>query len=233
VRISGQTPGKAVVLLSGGLDSAAAAAIAPAAGYEPSAALFFDYGQRAARNEERAARGIAGRYALAFERIDLPWMARLSKSALVARGAEPPRWTAGMLDDASPRDVWVENRNGIFVNAAAFYAAERGMDAVVVGFNREEAAAFPDNSAEFVDRINRAFELSLAAAVRVVAPTLGMTKREIAARALAGDFPWELLWSCYRGGDAQCGRCESCLRLKRAVEGTPAQGRVHFEKEDA
>jgi 7-cyano-7-deazaguanine synthase len=233
VRISRNAPEKAVVLLSGGLDSAAAAALAPDAGCEPAAALFFDYGQRAARNEERAARGIAAHYALVFERIELPWMARLSKSALVAEGAEPPRWSAARLDDASPRAVWVENRNGIFVNAAAFFAAERGMDAVVVGFNREEAAAFPDNSAEFVDRINRALELSLAAAVRVAAPTLGMTKREIAARALLGDFPWELLWSCYRGGDLQCGSCESCLRLKRAVEGTPARGRVRFEKEDA
>jgi 7-cyano-7-deazaguanine synthase len=233
VRIEKRVSGTAVVLLSGGLDSAAAAALAPEAGCEPSAALFFDYGQRAARSEERAARGIAGHYGLAFERIELPWMARFSKSALVAAGAEPPRWSPDRLDDASPRAVWVENRNGIFVNAAAFYAAERGLDAVVVGFNREEAAAFPDNSAEFLDRINRALELSLAAAVRVVAPTIGMTKREIAARALAGDFPWELLWSCYRGGDVQCGSCESCLRLKRAVEGTPAHGRVSFEKEDA
>lgn len=221
------------MLLSGGLDSAAAVALAPEAGCEAAAALFFDYGQHAARKEDLAARGIAGFYRIPFERIELPWMARLSKSALVAGAGEPPRWSPDRLDDAAPRAVWVENRNGIFVNVAAFYAAERGWDAVVVGFNREEAAAFPDNSEAYVDRINRALELSLGRRVRVVAPTLHMTKREIAARALALDIPWELLWSCYGGGDLQCGSCESCLRLRRAVEGTPAEGRVRFEKEDA
>ncbi len=224
---------RSVVLLSGGLDSTAALALAPEAGYEPAAALFFDYGQRAARNEERAARAIAGFHRIPLERIELPWMAAFSKSALVGGAGEPPRWSPDRLDDAAPRAVWVENRNGVFVNIAAFYAAEKGMDAVIAGFNREEAEAFPDNSAEYVDRVNRALELSLGRGVRVVAPTLDMTKREIAARALSLDIPWELLWSCYGGGRLQCGSCESCLRLKRAVEGTEAEGRVRFEKEDA
>jgi 7-cyano-7-deazaguanine synthase len=233
VRTRDRASERAVVLLSGGLDSTAAVALASEAGCEPAAALFFDYGQHAARKEEIAARGIAGLYHIPFERIELPWMARFSKSALVAPAGEPPRWSPDRLDDTAPRAVWVENRNGIFVNIAAFCAAERGMAAVVVGFNREEAAAFPDNSEEFVDRVNRALELSLGRRVRVVAPTLRMTKREIAERALALDIPWELLWSCYRGGDLPCGSCESCLRLKRAVRGTGAEGRVRFEKEDA
>jgi 7-cyano-7-deazaguanine synthase len=233
VRTSERASGKAVVLLSGGLDSAAAVALAPEAGCEPAAALFFDYGQHAARKEELAARGIAGFHGIPFERIELPWMARFSKSALLAGAGEPPRWSPDRLDDTAPRAVWVENRNGIFINIAAFYAAGQGKDVVVVGFNREEAAAFPDNSGEYIDRVNRALELSLGRSVRVVAPTLGMTKREIAARALSLDFPWELLWSCYGGGEFQCGSCESCLRLKRAVGGTSAEGRVRFEKEDA
>jgi 7-cyano-7-deazaguanine synthase len=233
VKTKDSSPGNAVVLLSGGLDSAAAVALAPDVGCGPAAALFFDYGQHAARKEEIAARSIAGFYHIPFERIELPWMARLSKSALVAGAGEPPRWSADRLDEEAPRAVWVENRNGILINIAAFCAAERGWDAIVVGFNREEAVAFPDNSEEYVDRVNRALELSLRRVVRVVAPTLGMTKREIVERALAFDFPWELLWSCYGGGNLPCGSCESCIRLKRAVEGTIAEGRVRFEKEDA
>jgi 7-cyano-7-deazaguanine synthase len=222
-----------VVLLSGGLDSAAAVALAPEAGYEPAAALFFDYGQRAARREERAARGIAAHYLIPFERVELPWMAGVSKSTLLAPAGEPAPWSLDRLDDAAPRAVWVENRNGIFINIAAFYAAERGLDAIVAGFNREEAEAFPDNGEAYVERMNAALELGCSRPVRVESPTLRMTKREIAARALALDFPWELLWSCYRGGDLPCGSCESCLRLKRAVEGTAAESRVTFDKEDA
>jgi 7-cyano-7-deazaguanine synthase len=223
---------RSVVLLSGGLDSTVACALAPEAGYEPSAALFFDYGQSAARREEHAARGIAGFFRLPFERVGLPWIARFSKSALVAPAGAPLRWSPDRLDDTAPRAVWVENRNGIFINSAAFYAAEKGFDTIVAGFNREEAGAFPDNSEAYVERTNAALELGCSRPVRLESPTLRMTKREIAARALSFDIPWELLWSCYGGGPLQCGSCESCLRLKRAVGGTEAEGRVTFEKED-
>jgi 7-cyano-7-deazaguanine synthase len=221
------------VLLSGGLDSAAAVALAPEAGCEPAGGLFIDYGQRAAPREHAAARGIADFFHIPLERIELPWMARLSKSALFAGPEAPPRWSPDRLDDGAPRAVWVENRNAVLIDIAAFYAAEREWDAVVVGFNREEAVAFPDNSAEYVDRGNRALELSLRRRVRLIAPTLDLAKREIVRRALALDFPWELLWSCYGGGELPCGACESCLRLKRAVGGTAAEHRVRFEKEDA
>jgi 7-cyano-7-deazaguanine synthase len=233
VRTDAPRAGRAIALLSGGLDSTVALALAGTEGWEPSAALFFDYGQHAARREEDAARRIAGRYGVPFERLDLPWLARLSTSALVAGPREIPSWSAEALDDAAPRAVWVENRNGIFINIAAFYAAERGSEGVIVGFNREEAAAFPDNSEAYLERTNAALELGLVRRVRVVSPTLRMTKREIVEAALALDVPWELLWSCYRGGEAPCGSCESCLRLRRAVAGTPAERRVKFGKEDA
>jgi len=222
---------RALALLSGGLDSTSAVAIARAEGWEPGGALFFDYGQHAARREEAAARGIARFYGIPLERIELAWLARLSTSALVRRNGEPPSWSPERLDDASPRDVWVENRNGIFINIAAFLAAEGRYEAILVGFNREEAEAFPDNSETFLERTNAALALGLERDVRVVSPTLRMTKREIVERALPLSIPWELLWSCYRGGEALCGSCESCLRLKRAVAGTPAERRVKFEKE--
>jgi 7-cyano-7-deazaguanine synthase len=194
----------------------------------PAAALFFDYGQAAASREGDAARRIAEFYGLPLERLELPWVARLSKSALVSGAGGPPSWSEDRLSDTAPRAVWVENRNGIFINIAAFYAAESGCDAVITGFNREEAEVFSDNGEEFVARINRALELSLRHRVVVVSPTLRMTKREIVERALALDIPWELLWSCYRGGERPCGSCESCLRLKRAVAGTQAERRLRF-----
>jgi 7-cyano-7-deazaguanine synthase len=231
VKTDGSSAERAVVLLSGGLDSAAALALAGSEGCTPAAALYFDYGQHAARREAEAARRIAGFYGLPLECIELPWLATFSKSTLVGGAGDLLRWSPDRLDDAAPRAVWVENRNGIFINIAAFYAAECGYDAIIVGFNREEAEAFPDNGEEFVARINGALELSLARRVRVVSPTLRMTKREIVRRALALDIPWELLWSCYRGDERPCGSCESCLRLKRAVAGTPAELRVRFEKE--
>jgi len=224
---------RAVVLLSGGLDSTASLALAETEACAPAAALFFDYGQHAARREADAAREIAEFYRIPFERIELAWLARMSKSALIAGQGKPPRWSLERLDDAAPRAVWVENRNGIFINIAACYAAENGCDAVIAGFNREEAEVFTDNSEAYVDRINATLELGLARAVRLACPTLRMTKRQIVEHALALDFPWELLWSCYGGGEFLCRSCESCLRLARAVAGTPAERRVRFEKEEA
>lgn len=222
---------RAVVLLSGGLDSTASLAIAKRAGREPVAALFFDYGQHAARREESASRRIAEHYRLSFERMELPWLSRLSSSALIAGKGEPPPWSESLLDDPSTRAVWVENRNGVFLNIAAFFAAETGCNTVIVGFNKEEASAFPDNSEEYLARINSALELGLDKRIHVESPTLRMGKREIAERALELAIPWGLLWSCYRGGETMCGSCESCLRLARAVAGTPAERFLRFGKE--
>ena len=221
---------RAVVLLSGGLDSTVALALA-ARSMAPELALFFDYGQHAAAREGAAARSIAERYGVAFERIELPWLARTATSSLIAGRGEPPAWSEGRLDDAVPRSVWVENRNGIFISIGAFYAAERGCGALVVGFNREEAAAFPDNSEEYLRRMNEVLELGVSSPVRIQSPTLAWTKPEIVERALELDIPWRLLWSCYRGGPVMCGACESCLRLARAIEGTPAAAKVRFGKE--
>jgi 7-cyano-7-deazaguanine synthase len=232
VRAKQDSAAGAIVLLSGGLDSTVALAVTARA-KAPGTALFFDYGQHAALREEEAARGIASAYDFGFERFELPWLAARAASALIAGKGEPPAWSAELLDDASPRSVWVENRNGIFVSIAAFYAAERGCASVVVGFNREEAAAFPDNSEEYVRRMNAVLELGLGSPVRLESPTLSLTKAEIVRLGLELDIPWRSLWSCYLGGAAMCGRCESCLRLARAVEGTPAAGEIRFGKEES
>ncbi len=200
-------------------------------GPRPVAALFFDYGQHAARREAAAARWIAARYGCAFERVALPWLARESGSSLIAGKGSPPRWRRSRLADASPRGVWVENRNGIFIAIAALYAAERGCGTVIVGFNREEARAFPDNTERFLRRANDALELSVRAAVRVASPTVRLTKRGIVRRGIELGVPWSRLWSCYRGAARMCGSCESCLHLRRAVAGTEAERLVRFGKE--
>jgi 7-cyano-7-deazaguanine synthase len=228
VRTNNRGSKRSVVLLSGGLDSTVALALAAQSGPWPVAALFFDYGQHAAAREDHAARRIAGRYGLSYERIELPWLAKLSSSALVAGKGEPPVWAERLLDDRAARAVWVENRNGIFVDIAACYASETGSDTVIVGFNREEASAFPDNSEEYLARMNRALELGCRRRVRIESPTLAMGKRDIVERALDLAIPWELLWSCYRGGERMCGSCESCLRLARAIAGTAAAPLVRF-----
>ena len=222
-----------LVLVSGGLDSAVALAIEAKRG-EAAAALFFDYGQKARRAEMSAARRLAASYGIPFDTIALPWLGRLSSSALVEGGAALPRPDGEALDDPmseASRAVWVENRNGVMLNASAVAAAARGLRAIVVGFNREEAAAFPDNGPAFIDAVNAALALGTRAEVIVRSPTIDMDKRGIVREGMRLDVPWELIWSCYADGAEMCGTCESCSRLRRAVAGTPAADRIRIRKE--
>jgi 7-cyano-7-deazaguanine synthase len=226
-----KTRESAVALLSGGLDSAVSLAIA-AGRYDVGLSLFFDYGQIPAGKEEESSRAFARHYGTAFERIELQWLGHISSSTMTPGGDDTPDYPVeGDPDDQArvSRAVWVENRNGIFVNVAAAFAAAKAATVIITGFNSEEAGAFPDNSGEFVDVINRALAISTGAPVRVESPTLEMQKREVVKRGIELDLPWKHIWSCYRGGERMCGKCESCIRLKNAVGGTHARASVFFE----
>jgi 7-cyano-7-deazaguanine synthase len=209
----------ALVLLSGGLDSTVAAALYAADGGTLACGLFVDYGQRAALPERQAAEAVAG--ALGFELLctDLPLLGEITTTALVDSSVELPTPDPERLDaDAAAHAdaVWVPNRNGLLVNLAAALAEARGLDTVVVGFNAEEAATFPDNGPRFLVNLNAVLADSTRGAVSVVAPTLDLTKAELLARGLDVGAPTELAWSCYGAGPTPCGRCESCLRRQRA-----------------
>jgi 7-cyano-7-deazaguanine synthase len=221
----------AVALLSGGLDSAVS--LASAAGvYDVSLSLFFDYGQIPARREEVSSRAFAERYRTEFEKIDLQWLGHISSSTMTPGGDDTPDYPVeGHPDDQArvSRAVWVENRNGIFINVAAAFAVARGATVIITGFNSEEAGAFPDNGGKFVDAVNDALAISAGAPVRVESPTLAMRKKEVVEMGLELGLPWEHIWSCYRGGERMCGRCESCVRLKNAVGGTHARASIFFE----
>jgi 7-cyano-7-deazaguanine synthase len=220
-----------VALVSGGLDSTVALALA----LEESpvnAGLFFDYGQQAAKRELEAAKAICTRYEVDFERIELPWLARISRSALIEGMGEIPDAVPDEIDKDSPAGaVWVENRNGIFVNIAAAFASALGCSSVIVGFNAEEASSFPDNSMRFIESLNRSLEDGTRAGISVVSPTIGMSKRDIVMEGVRLGIPWKEIWSCYRGREEMCGTCESCYRLKRATEGTEAFDSLRFGKE--
>ncbi|MFQ6099178.1 MAG: 7-cyano-7-deazaguanine synthase QueC [Armatimonadota bacterium] len=215
---------RSVVLLSGGLDSTVALTAARAEG-EVRLALTFDYGQQAAKREIAASRAMCQRLGVPHEAVSLPWLAKITQTALVNDSVAVPTLTpeeleAAELDAAAhwAAAVWVPNRNGVFVNVAAAYAESLCCDAIVCGFNREEAATFPDNSAEYVDATNGALRFSTRRSVRIVAPTQDMSKCEIVRWGRQIGAPLDLVWSCYGDGPEQCGQCESCRRLQRALQ---------------
>ncbi len=219
----------AVVLLSGGLDSTVAFKAALDAG-GVALALTFDYGQRAAAREIERARAIAARFDVAHRAIELAWLAEITRTALVARDRPLPRPAgAADLDDperarASAAAVWVPNRNGVFVNIAAAFAEALGADRVVVGFNREEGATFPDNTEDYARAATAALGWSTLSKVRVDAPTAALDKVEIVRLGRRIGAPLDLVWPCYEGGAEPCGTCESCRRFERAARPADAKG---------
>ena len=207
-----------IALLSGGLDSTVATAMAHADA-RVHTALTFDYGQRAREREAETARAFCRRHRIEHRVIELPWLKAWTSTALVDRRHSLPQVGVEGLDaggEARARATWVPNRNGLFIAIAAALAEGLELSSVVAGFNAEEAAAFPDNSQAFLDAANASLGFSTLHRIRVVSPTAPMTKAEIARQFLDLSLDPQLFWCCYEGDEKLCGRCESCSRTLRA-----------------
>ncbi len=195
---------KAVVLLSGGLDST----VSMLMGREKAdivLALTIDYGQKAARKEILAAREICKQEGILHQIVDLPFMSGF-KSGLIEKSGLPVS------------QAWVPNRNGLFLNLAACWAENIAADLIICGFNREEGADFPDNTQEYVEAVNKALYYSTKNHVRVVSLVQGMDKVEIFKKAIELGLKLESMWSCYNGEDMPCMACPSCLRNMQALK---------------
>lgn len=218
-----------VVLLSGGLDSAVNLAMA-ARDARASCAITMRYGQRAEAAELNAARSLAEHYGVEWRSVDLRWLGEVNPTALTRGGTKLPMLSTAELDsvshgEASKRVVWVANRNGVFLNVAAAYAEALGVDEVIAGFNKEEAATFPDNSADYLSAVNEAFAFSTLNKVRASSYTIAWDKTRILQEALELELPLDKVWSCYEAGPARCWKCESCKRSERALLAAGASGR--------
>jgi 7-cyano-7-deazaguanine synthase len=215
---------RSIALVSGGLDSVVSLARAVKERRVESV-MFFDYGQRARASERVSSMSAANYYGLPFEDVDIRWLESLSPRGMQAGAARADG------DDAlvSLDEVWIPNRNGVFLNVAAAYAERYGCETVVTGFNREEAEEFPDNSAEYVQRVNRSLEMSTRNGVRVESFTIDLDKPAILRLGLELKAPLSIIWSCYRSGERMCGRCASCTRLSAALSSLPATDRPPLE----
>ncbi len=212
---------KSVVLLSAGLDSSYNLWRAQRE-TEVLLVLTFAYGQRAQIREVERSERLALRLGLKHQVVELPWFALFSESALVDHTQDLPQGSEVSLSDMerahkTAQQVWVPNRNGIFLNIAAGFAEGLGADQVVVGFNREEAQTFPDNSQDFIIAMDHSLSYSTASKVKIQCYSTQMDKTEIATGAKALGLPLADLWPCYLGGEEICRQCESCQRFLRAV----------------
>lgn len=212
---------KSIVLLSGGLDSFVSLALAKNE-YNIKLALTFDYGQKSVEQEIAASKKICEFYDIKHKVIKLDWLKEITQTALVSEKEIPVTTLNDLGSDEfvnkSAASVWVPNRNGAFLNIAAAYADSYDFNYIIFGANKEEGTTFPDNTQEFIDRINASFEYSTQKKPKAYAPLINLDKNDIVKSAIEQGVPLELTRSCYSTKTKHCGVCESCVRLKRALE---------------
>lgn len=212
---------KSIILLSGGLDSLVSLAVAKEE-YNINLALTFDYGQKSSQMEILASEKICKHFGIEHKTIKLDWLKEITQTALVSEKEIPVTDLTDLLSDdfveKSAVSVWVPNRNGAFLNIAASFADSYDYDYIIFGANKEEGTTFPDNTQEFINRINKSFEYSTQKKPKVYAPLINLNKNDIVKRAIECNAPLELTRSCYSTEEKHCGVCESCVRLKRALK---------------
>lgn len=207
---------RAVVLLSGGLDSATALAIARAEGFD-AYALSFDYGQRHDReldSARRVAAALGAREHLVL-RLDLR---AIGGSALTADIAVPKGRSVEAMGSGIPV-TYVPARNTIFLSYALAWAEVLESQDIFIGVNALDYSGYPDCRPEFIEAFERMADLATRAGVegtsrlRIHTPLIRLTKAEIVARGTALGVDFALTWSCYepRPDGLACGRCDSCL----------------------
>jgi 7-cyano-7-deazaguanine synthase len=211
---------KAVLLLSGGLDSCTAGAIAKAEGYELYA-LTVRYGQVHA-SEVEAARSV-GR-ALGVTRhleLDVP-LSKIGGSALVGDGTIPKDRA---LDATDIPSTYVPARNTVFLSLAMAWAEVVGAEAIVIGVNALDYSGYPDCRPEYLRAFERLAALATKAGVegrglRILAPLLELSKADIIRRGLSLGVDYGLTHSCYdpTPGGRPCGRCDSCRLRARGFQ---------------
>jgi len=213
-------PARAVVLLSGGLDSATTLAVAREEGYE-CFALSFDYGQRHARELESAKQVAASLGAVKHLTLRLDLRA-IGGSALTDDIAVPKGRSHEAIGTGIPV-TYVPARNTIFLSHALAWAETLGSQDIFIGVNVLDASGYPDCRPEFIEAFERLANLATRAGVegtsrfRVHAPLITLSKAQIVARAHELGVNLSLTWSCYEpepDGRA-CGLCDSCLLRKK------------------
>lgn len=213
---------KAVILLSGGLDSATVLYQAKAEGWE-CYTISFDYQQRH-RRELASARAIAHLAQVANHQLMSFNLGQLGGSALTDHSIDLPqdRSLAQMSEDIPV--TYVPARNTIFLSFALAYAEIIGAKCVYIGVNALDYSGYPDCRPDYLQAMQEVFKLGTKQGregqpITIVAPLINLKKTEIIQLGNQLQVPWEKTWSCYAGGEKACGICDACrLRLAAFAE---------------
>jgi len=207
----------AIILCSGGLDSVTTSYfVKRKLGYDKLKILFFDYGQRNFANELAASKKCALDLGAEFFNFDVRYLGGISKSMLNSKGSAEEIKLEDLKDSKEESGKWyVPCRNLIFLsNALAFAESLKEESDIFVGFKCEGSEGFPDATKEFVDSLNKVSAISTNGKFVIKAPLISKDKEDIVLLAEDLGVNFEETWSCYVGGEVQCGTCLAC-RLRQ------------------
>ena len=261
MKLDGKSRARAVVLLSGGMDSCVCAALA-ARDYD-AAALHVMYGQRTEERERRAFEAVCER--LGIERrtvIRNEALRHIGGSALTDRSLAVPRAT-GEFEGRDPEGAggsrgpstraakaaalaqadtpgsevpitYVPFRNAHFLAAAVSWAEVLGAEKIIIGAVEQDSSGYPDCRPAYYRAFNQVIRAGTREGkIEIVTPLIGMRKAEIVTLGLELGAPFDLTWSCYSREDRACGVCESCVLRLRAFQAAGARDPITYMQEGA
>jgi len=219
---------KAVVSLSGGMDSCVCAALA-ARDYD-AYAVHFSYGQRTEAKELASARAVANTLGFNdFLHVKIDLFRQIGGSALTDVSIAVPEVSENGQIGAEIPVTYVPFRNAHFLSAAVSWAEVLGAKKILIGAVEQDSSGYPDCRPAYYEAFQQLIRTGTKDAdIEVVTPLIHMRKKEIVALGLELGAPLHLTWSCYSGEEFACGVCESCVLRLRAFEEAGTADRIPY-----
>jgi 7-cyano-7-deazaguanine synthase len=206
---------KAIVLVSGGMDSLVCAGIALQK-HSDISFLHMNYGQKTSAKERECFEAIADHYKIKPEKrkvIDMTFLKQIGGSSLTDDAINVKSYQG---DSNLIPDSYVPFRNSIILSLAVSWAEVIGAQTLYIGANHEDSPGYPDCRPSYYEAFNKLIqEGTKAGNIAIETPVISMTKRDIVLKGKDLAIPFQLSWSCYKSSDKACGICDSCaLRLR-------------------
>jgi len=213
-----------LIVLSGGMDS-----VTLLYEYQDSLALAvsFDYGSKHNARELPFARLHCERLGIEHLTIPLSFIGQYFRSALLEGGGAIPK---GSYDEENMAATVVPFRNGIMLSIAAGLAESRGLTKVYLANHFGDHAIYPDCRASFIRPMHEAILQGTSNAVEVTAPYTDISKGDIARHGKLLGINYAETWSCYEGGDLQCGSCATCIERREAMQEAEIEDLTHYKQ---